>query len=139
MSLAELHPADAERRGIAEGAMVIVENDRGWFEARARIREGIREGVAWAPGIWWAKLSPDKQNVNTTTSQLLTDMGGGPVFYDNLVEIRLHVRGGQILVGHGEGPDHRTALDRAEERVRRQLTRSGTVTRRVRNASAPRP
>ncbi len=84
-----LHPADAERRGIAEGAMVEVANDRGNFTARARIREGIREGVAWAPGIWWAKLSPDGKNVNATTSQLLTDMGAGPVFYDNLVDIRL--------------------------------------------------
>jgi anaerobic selenocysteine-containing dehydrogenase len=83
-----LHPRDAERRGIAEGARV-VENDRGHFQATARIREGIREGVAWAPGIWWAKLSPDGVNVNVTTSQRLTDMGGGPVFYDNLVEIRV--------------------------------------------------
>lgn len=84
-----LHPHDAERRGIVEGAMVVVENDRGHFAARARIREGIREGVAWAPGIWWAKLSTDGRNVNATTSQRLTDMGGGPVFYDNLVEIRV--------------------------------------------------
>ncbi len=84
-----LHPRDAERRGIGEGMMVVVQNDRGHFEAKARIREGIREGVAWAPGIWWAKLSPDGQTVNTTTSQRLTDMGEGPVFYDNLVEIRL--------------------------------------------------
>ncbi|MFN0098589.1 MAG: molybdopterin-dependent oxidoreductase [Gemmatimonadaceae bacterium] len=84
-----LHPKDAERRGIPEGAMVVVENDRGHFEARARVREGIREGVAWAPGIWWAKLSPDGRNVNATTSQRLTDMGAGPVFYDNLVQIRL--------------------------------------------------
>jgi anaerobic selenocysteine-containing dehydrogenase len=83
-----LHPADAERRGIVEGAIVVVENDRGHFQARARVREGIKAGVAWAPGIWWAKLSPDGQNVNTTTSQRLTDMGAGPVFYDNLVEIR---------------------------------------------------
>ena len=83
-----LHPHDAERRGIADGVMVIVENERGHFQARARVREGIREGVAWAPGVWWAKLSPDGVNVNATTSQLLTDMGGGPVFYDNLVEIR---------------------------------------------------
>ena len=45
--------------------------------------------MAWAPGIWWAKLSPDGRNVNATTSQRLTDMGAGPVFYDNLVEIRL--------------------------------------------------
>ena len=84
-----LHPRDAERRGIPAGAKVVVQNDRGHFLATARVREGIREGVAWAPGVWWAKLSPDKRNVNVTTSQLLTDMGAGPVFYDNLVEIRL--------------------------------------------------
>lgn len=84
-----LHPRDAERRGITEGQMVVVENERGHFRARARVREGIREGVAWAPGVWWAKLSPDGRNVNATTSQRLTDMGAGPVFYDNLVEIRL--------------------------------------------------
>jgi anaerobic selenocysteine-containing dehydrogenase len=83
-----LHPRDAERRGIGEGMMVVVQNDRGHFRARARIREGIKEGVAWAPGVWWAKLSSDGRNVNATTSQRLTDMGGGPVFYDNLVEVR---------------------------------------------------
>jgi anaerobic selenocysteine-containing dehydrogenase len=86
-----LHPNDAERRGLRDGVQVVVENDRGHFRATARIREGIREGVAWAPGVWWAKLSPDGLNVNTTTSQRLTDMGGGPVFYDNLVEIRAAV------------------------------------------------
>lgn len=83
-----LHPHDAERRGLTDGVPVVVQNDRGHFRAIARIREGIREGVAWAPGVWWSKLSPDKKNVNMTTSQRLTDMGGGPVFYDNLVEIR---------------------------------------------------
>ncbi|MBM3884353.1 MAG: molybdopterin oxidoreductase family protein [Gemmatimonadetes bacterium] len=82
-----LHPTDAERRGIRDGARVLVANDRGSFEATARLREGIREGVAWAPGIWWAKASPDGRTVNATTSQRLTDMGEGPVFYDNQVEI----------------------------------------------------
>jgi anaerobic selenocysteine-containing dehydrogenase len=84
-----LHPLDAGRRGIADGARVVVMNDRGEFMATARHRGGILEGVAWAPGVWWAKLSPDGLNVNATTSQRLTDMGAGPVFYDNLVEIRL--------------------------------------------------
>ena len=84
-----LHPNDAQRRGITDGARVVVQNDRGHFTATARHREGIREGVAWAPGVWWAKLSADGLNVNTTTSQRLTDMGGGAVFYDNLVEIRV--------------------------------------------------
>jgi anaerobic selenocysteine-containing dehydrogenase len=82
-----LHPADAERRGIGEGMRVVVHNDRGAFVATARVSEGIREGVAWAPSIWWAKLAPDRRNANDTTSQGETDLGGGPVFYDNLVEV----------------------------------------------------
>ncbi len=84
-----LHPADAERRGISAGVMVTVRNDRGAFVARARVEAGIREGVAWAPSIWWAKLADDGANVNQTTSQRITDLGNGPVFYDNQVEVEL--------------------------------------------------
>ena len=84
-----LHPADAERRGIAAGVMVTVRNDRGAFVARARVEAGIREGVAWAPSIWWAKLADDGANVNQTTSQRITDLGNGPVFYDNQVEVEI--------------------------------------------------
>ncbi len=36
-------------------------------------------------------------------------------------EVRLHVPPGKLLVAKGEGVDHRTALDRAEERLRSQL------------------
>ena len=39
-------------------------------------------------------------------------------------EVRLHVANGEVLVASGDGPDHRTALDRAEERIRRQVTRA---------------
>ena len=52
------------------------------------------------------------------------------------VEVRLHVRGGQILVGAGSGPDHRTALDRAEEKLRRQLGRTSKP-KRPRRTPAP--
>jgi anaerobic selenocysteine-containing dehydrogenase len=82
-----LHPADAERRGLADGDQVVVHNDRGAFAAVLRVGDGIREGVAWAPSIWWTKLAPDARNANDTTSQLLTDLGAGPTFYDNLVEV----------------------------------------------------
>jgi anaerobic selenocysteine-containing dehydrogenase len=84
-----LHPADAERRGIAPGARVVVFNDRGAFTATARVEDAIREGVAWAPSLWWGKLAEDGRNANHTTSQRETDMGHGPVFYDNLVEVAL--------------------------------------------------
>jgi anaerobic selenocysteine-containing dehydrogenase len=82
-----LHPADAERRGIAAGMRVTVRNDRGAFLATARVEPAIREGVAWAPSVWWAKLTDDGANANQTTSQRETDLGHGPVFYDNQVEV----------------------------------------------------
>ncbi len=50
------------------------------------------------------------------------------------VEIRLHTRGRKVLIGTGEGSDHRTALDRAEERLRPQLIKASQVRTRVRRA-----
>jgi ribosomal subunit interface protein len=40
------------------------------------------------------------------------------------VELRLHVARGEILVAKGEAADHRTALDRAEDKLRRQVERA---------------
>jgi ribosomal subunit interface protein len=42
---------------------------------------------------------------------------------DQTAELRLHVAGGEVLVAKGQGSDHRTALDRAEEKLRRQVER----------------
>jgi anaerobic selenocysteine-containing dehydrogenase len=84
-----VHPDDAEARGIAEGAMVRVFNDRGSFVARAEVSDAARPGVAVGLSIWWAKLSPGGQNANAVTSQELTDMGGGATFYDCLVEVEV--------------------------------------------------
>ena len=82
-----VHPEDAAARGIGDGERVVVHNDRGEFVALARVADSIRRGVVWAPSIWWSKLSVDGHNANDTTSQRETDMGHGPVFYDNLVEV----------------------------------------------------
>ena len=82
-----LHPDDAASRGIVDGVRVDVCNDRGAFSATARIGDMVRPGVVWAPSVWWAKLTADGRNANETTSQRITDMGNGPVFYDNLVEV----------------------------------------------------
>ena len=84
-----VHPADAERRGIGAGMRVAIHNDRGAFTAVARVEENIKEGVVWAPSIWWGKFATDGANANQTTSQRETDLGHGPVFYDNLVEVSL--------------------------------------------------
>jgi ribosomal subunit interface protein len=54
-------------------------------------------------------------------------------------ELRLHVARGEILVASGEGSDHRTALDRAEERLRRQVERASDRPRRTRSAQSNNP
>ena len=47
------------------------------------------------------------------------------------VELRLHTARGQVYIGTASGPDHRTALDRAVARVRRQLDKVATSRRRA--------
>ena len=83
----EINPEDAARRQIGEGDFVEVRNDRGSFVVRAVLTERVRPGLVVAPSIWWRSLAPDGRNPNWTTSEALTDMGGGATFYDNLVEV----------------------------------------------------
>jgi anaerobic selenocysteine-containing dehydrogenase len=86
--LLEIHPQDAAARGIETGAVVRVFNDRGEYRCKANVCERARPGVVNGLGIWWRKLGLAGTNVNELTSQKLTDIGRGPVFYDCLVEVQ---------------------------------------------------
>ncbi|HSB10288.1 MAG TPA: molybdopterin oxidoreductase family protein [Blastocatellia bacterium] len=83
----QLNAEDAASRAIEDGDAVRVWNDRGECQLKARITDRVKPGVAVALSIWWNKLSPGGTNVNQTSSQALTDIGGGATFYDNLVEV----------------------------------------------------
>jgi anaerobic selenocysteine-containing dehydrogenase len=85
----EIHPVDAASRTISDGLPVEVFNNRGSFLAKAVITDRTRPGVLAAPSIWWNKLVPGGRNANSTTSEEITDLGGGATFYDNLVDVRL--------------------------------------------------
>jgi anaerobic selenocysteine-containing dehydrogenase len=83
----EIHPDDAVSRHIVDGSRVKIHNDRGSFTAEAVVSDRVRPGVVSAPSVWWAKLSSDRKNSNHTTSQAVTDIGGGATFFDNVVEV----------------------------------------------------
>ena len=85
----EIHAQDAAQRGITSGAVVRVHNLRGDYIVKAKISSRARPGVVNGMGIWWRKLGLAATNVNQLTSQHLTDIGNGPVFYDCLVEVSL--------------------------------------------------
>jgi anaerobic selenocysteine-containing dehydrogenase len=84
----EIHADDAQQRGIASGDVVEVFNQRGSYQCKAVVSKRARLGVVNGLGIWWRKLGLSGTNVNEVTSQQLTDLGQGPVFYDCLVEVR---------------------------------------------------
>ena len=50
-------------------------------------------------------------------------------------EIRLHLSQGEVMVASGDGTDHRTALDRSEEKLRSQLRRVTQRQHRVRKST----
>jgi anaerobic selenocysteine-containing dehydrogenase len=83
----DMHPADAAARGIRDGDLVRVFNDRGSYTLRARINGKPRPGVVVAPSVWWKKYSRDGRNANNVTSQRTTDLGGGATFYDCQVQV----------------------------------------------------
>jgi anaerobic selenocysteine-containing dehydrogenase len=81
----DIHPHDAEARGIADGERVAVWNDRGRIELTARVTPGIRPGVVHVIEGWCHDGDPD---VNVLTDDGITDMNHGATFYECLVEVQ---------------------------------------------------
>lgn len=87
-SLVFINPKDANERGISDGDMVKVKNDRGDCTLKAKVtEEKVLPGVVLAYGCPWGKLQEGSRGVNSTTPDTLSDMGEGSSFHSNLVEI----------------------------------------------------
>jgi anaerobic selenocysteine-containing dehydrogenase len=86
-----LHDDDARPRGIGNGDLVRVFNDRGSCTLVAGVNGPstglVRQGVVLAPSVRWSKLAPDHRSINALTSDRLTDLGGGATFYSCLVDV----------------------------------------------------
>jgi anaerobic selenocysteine-containing dehydrogenase len=82
-----IHQADAKARGIEEGSVVRVFNDRGAFECVARISSDVNAGIVVATLGYWRQLN--NGTVNCISSAEFGDMGHSTTFSDNLVEVNL--------------------------------------------------
>jgi anaerobic selenocysteine-containing dehydrogenase len=83
-----LDAADADARGIGDGQMVQVSNDRGSLALPARITDKLRPGLVAVPFGWWRSQHTDGKSANTLTNDTLADWGGGVAYLDTLVEVR---------------------------------------------------
>ncbi len=84
-----MHAADAAPRGIADGDLVLVTNERGCLTLHASVGEGVRPDVVAMPSGWWPSLSPGGASANLLTPDGLSDAGGGGDFHDARVEVML--------------------------------------------------
>jgi anaerobic selenocysteine-containing dehydrogenase len=83
-----IHPDDAGKLGIADGAEVVIGNTRGRVRLHARVFDGVRRGVLIAESIWPNDAYPDGRGINTVTGADSIAPYGGAAFHDNRVWIK---------------------------------------------------
>jgi anaerobic selenocysteine-containing dehydrogenase len=80
-----MHPADADRLGITEGARVRLGNTRGQVVLHARLVGGMQPGVLVAESIWPSECFEGGIGINALTSDDPGPPAGGAVFHDTAV------------------------------------------------------
>ena len=83
----ELDPTDAAARGLADGDLARVWNDRASLAVPVRISDRTRTGVAAIPFGWWREHHVDGRTANSLTNDTLTEWGGGVAYSDTLVQV----------------------------------------------------
>lgn len=83
----ELVADDAAERGLVDGALARVWNDRASVTVPVRITERLRSGVVAIPFGWWSRHHPDGRIANSLTNDTLTEWGGGVAYSDTLVQV----------------------------------------------------
>lgn len=82
-----VHPEDAARYGLEEGAYARVESEVGAALRRVKITDAAQRSVAVVEGTWWGLSAPDGTSINAVTAQTLTDLGGGSTFHNTRVRL----------------------------------------------------
>ena len=58
------------------------------LNAKGRVTDKTRKGLAVGLSIWWEKVAHDGKNANKVTSQPLADVGCTPTYYDVLAQVK---------------------------------------------------
>jgi anaerobic selenocysteine-containing dehydrogenase len=102
-----LHADDAAARGLRDGDVGRVFNDRGEYLAAVEISDRVPPGIVGGAKGHWPKLNPGGTSIAATVMEKDADMGGGALFHDNRVEVerasmsREEFRRAFTALGHG--------------------------------------
>ncbi len=85
-----IHPGDARKRDISDGATVRIFNTLGEVVCRAEVSDAVRPGVVMIPKGAWRKSSRNGQTANTLVPPHVKEVGGGACYNDARVEVEPH-------------------------------------------------
>jgi anaerobic selenocysteine-containing dehydrogenase len=88
----EIHPQDARRRGIPDGAVIRVWNAQGEVRCTSRWNSDLREGVVLLSKGLWSHNTVSGSTATALAPDDLTDLGGGACFNDARVEVEIDAR-----------------------------------------------
>ncbi|MFD2036740.1 molybdopterin-dependent oxidoreductase [Belliella marina] len=99
----EIHPIDAEARGVKENDTVIVQGHRGKVKVPAKITTDIRQGVVFLPMHWGKTFGSDFSRTNNLTGNTIDPISKQPDFKYSAVQVDKFkkVRQKVIVVGAG--------------------------------------
>ncbi|HEV8578554.1 MAG TPA: molybdopterin-dependent oxidoreductase [Thermoanaerobaculia bacterium] len=83
----EIHPRDAEARGISSGDVVKVWNDLGEVRVAAKLNPDLQPGVVLLPKGLWSHNTLSGNTANAIAPDTYTDLGQGACFNDARVEV----------------------------------------------------
>jgi Uncharacterized anaerobic dehydrogenase len=81
----DVHPADADRYGIADGDMVRLQSRRGEIEVKAQVTEATKEGVVWTTPHFAAA------SANRLTNDVLDERANIPEYKAAAAEIEVDI------------------------------------------------
>lgn len=85
-----INGADANERAVGPGQLIELFNDRGAFQARARVTDDIPPGVVWMRDGWVGvnRLTSGRAALDVNASAAFPATVGGQASYEALVEVR---------------------------------------------------
>ena len=82
----EMHPEDASARGLKDGAVVRVSNERGTVTTSLAVSDIIRPGAVTLVGKWWSEPEETAALANMLTPSTWSP-GGQPAYNDTFVNV----------------------------------------------------
>lgn len=99
----EINPLDATERGIKDGNIVTIQNDRGEVQVIAKVTTDIRQGVVFLPMHWGKVLQSTAARANNITSDLLDPYSKEPDFKFAAVQVTKFSKSKEKIIVIGAG------------------------------------